>query len=108
MLSPFDGGSLLLDTSQYPEAPNLAIEQDTDFIRLWEALQYTADPEYLSAYENAFKYLHWIYVLSQIGEEVSSLRRKLLVFPSRVSSFFLSLLEISDASTLVITAHFLG
>jgi len=46
--------------------------------------------------------------LSQREEEIHSLRRKLLAFPSRVSPLFISLLETSDPRVLVITAHFFG
>ncbi|KAH6675099.1 hypothetical protein B0J14DRAFT_479519, partial [Halenospora varia] len=65
-----------------------------------------AELEYGAAYESAFKYLHWVYILRQRGEEIYSLRRKLLAFPSRVSPLFISLLEMSDPRALVITAHF--
>jgi hypothetical protein len=97
--------ALLLDAPQFPVD---VVQQDATFTELWGALAAITEPEYAAAYESAFKYLHWVYVLSQRGEEIHSLRRKLLAFPSRVSPLFISLLETSDPRALVITAHFFG
>jgi hypothetical protein len=97
--------ALLLDAPQFPVD---VVQQDATFTELWEALAAITEPEYAATYESAFKYLYWVYVLSQRGEEIHSLRRKLLAFPSRVSPLFISLLETSDPRALVITAHFLG
>jgi hypothetical protein len=98
-------GVLLLD---YPRFSVEAVQKDAIFAEIWEALADIAELEYLPAYEFAFKYLRWIYVLSQRGEEAHSLRRKLLAFPSRVSPLLISLLETSDTVAVVITAHFFG
>ena len=97
--------ALLLDAPQFPVD---VLQQDATFTELWGALAGIAEREYAAAYECAFKYLHWVYILSQRGEEIYSLRRKLLAFPSRVSPLFISLLETSDPRALVITAHFFG
>jgi hypothetical protein len=97
--------ALLLDAPQFTVD---VVQQDATFTGLWGALAAITELQYAAAYESAFKYLHWVYVLSQRGEEIHSLRRKLLAFPSRVSPLFISLLETSDPRALVITAHFFG
>lgn len=96
---------LLLDVSQLPIE---VLQHDATFTRLWEALAGITELKHVETYENAFKYLHWVYVLRQRGEEMHSLRRKLLEFPSRISPLFISLLENGDPRTLIITAHFFG
>lgn len=97
--------ALLLDP---PQIPVDIIQQDATFTGLWVALAGIAELEYTEVYERAFEYLHWVYILSQNGEEIFSLRRKLLAFPSRVSPLFISLLETSDPGALAITAYFFG
>jgi hypothetical protein len=97
--------ALLLDA---PQVPVDVVQHDATFTKLWGALAGIAELRSVAAYGSAVKYLHWIYVSSQTGEETHSLRKKLLAFPSRVSTLFLSLLETSDPIALVITAHFFG
>jgi hypothetical protein len=98
--------ALLLDAQ--PQAQMDHVEVDATFTELLVGVAGNSEPDHVAVYESAVKYLHWIYVLGQGGEEIYSLRRKLLAFPSRVSSSFMSLLETSDPRALVITAHFFG
>ncbi|CZR65464.1 uncharacterized protein PAC_15364 [Phialocephala subalpina] len=97
--------ALLLDS---PELPVDILEQDSTFPEPWGDMARIACLGDEEAYESAVKHLHWIYVLSQRGEETHLLRRKLLAFPSRVSPLFMSLLETNDPRALIITAHFFG
>jgi hypothetical protein len=59
--------ALLLDAPQFPVD---VVQQDATFTGLWEALAGITELGYAAAYESAFKYLHWVYVLSQRGEEI--------------------------------------
>jgi len=97
---------LLLDPQ--PEMRVDHVSLSINFTELLVGVTSSSAPEHGATYECAVNYLHWIYVLSQHGERPHSIRRKLLAFPGKVPSTFISLLETSDPGALVITAHFFG
>ncbi|KAJ6102212.1 hypothetical protein N7486_004639 [Penicillium sp. IBT 16267x] len=66
------------------------------------------DPTETAAYELAVGHLGWSYGCYIAGEQMSTVRRKILSFPAIVPAKFIELLEAQDPRSLTITAHFFG